>query len=106
MSNDQKIMDKFVEQSQEILVLKDFNRRLIAENKTALELPEIYKQQCDLVIEQLNISIKNLESKLKIAVEALKTAENNACSCCDSNLAVDEHCQKAIKEMEAVNEKI
>ena len=81
MSNDQKIMDKFVEQAQEILVLKASNR-------------------------VLNFEIKSLESKLKIAVEALKTAENNACSCCDSNLAVDEHCQKAIKEMDAVNEKI
>ena len=81
MSNDQKIMDKFVEQSQEILVLKSSNR-------------------------VLNFEIENLKSKLKIAIEALRTAENNACSCCDSNLAVDEHCQKAIKEIEGTNEKV
>ena len=48
MSMDQVIMDKFVEQTQEILVLKASNR-------------------------VLNFEIENLESKLKIAVDALNT---------------------------------
>lgn len=81
MSNDQKIMDKFVEQAQEILVLKASNR-------------------------VLNFEIKSLESKLKIAIEALKDAHREACSCCNSNDCVYEHCQKAIKEMDSVDEKI
>lgn len=45
MSNDQKIMDKFVEQAQEILVLKDLNRRLM------------------LSIEKLKQKIEELEAK-------------------------------------------
>ena len=77
MSNDQKIMDKFVELSQEILVLKASNR-------------------------VLNSEIENLKSKLNIAVEALKDAHRHACTCCDSTYAVDEHCQNAIKEIEGL----
>lgn len=80
MSNDQKIMDKFVEQSQEILVLKG-------------------------AIRTMSFVIQNLESKLKIAVEALKDAHRHACTCCDSTYAVEEHCQKAIKEIEGSIEK-
>lgn len=80
MSNDQKIMDKFFEQTQEILVLKTSNR-------------------------VLNSEIENLKSKLNIAVEALKDAHRHACTCCDSTYAVDEHCQKAIKEIEGSIEK-
>lgn len=47
MSNDQKIMDKFVEQSQEILVLKDLNRRMM------------------IAIEKLKQKIQELEAKIE-----------------------------------------
>lgn len=40
MSSDQKIMDKFVEQTQEILVLKDENRKLKIENDRCKEIAE------------------------------------------------------------------
>jgi cell division protein FtsB len=78
--SDQKIMDMFANQSQEILVLKASNR-------------------------VLNSEIENLKSKLRIAVEALKDAHRHACSCCDSTYAVDEHCKEALLKIGVTSEK-
>ncbi|MBP9693159.1 MAG: hypothetical protein KBE16_00415 [Alphaproteobacteria bacterium] len=89
MSNDQKIMDKFVEQTQEILVLKDLNRKLKIEN-----------DRCKEIAERDGKDYSDIVRKLKIAVEALKDAHYNACSCCNSSDEVEEHCQNAIKEIE------
>lgn len=61
MSNDQKIMDKFVEQAQEILVLKDLNRKLMIEN-----------DRCKEIAERDGKDYSDIVQKLKIAAEALK----------------------------------
>ena len=82
MSNDQKIMDKFVEQTQEILVLKASNR-------------------------VLNSEIESLKSKLKIALQGLATATDHVCGCCqDSRDSVLKHCLAVTKEIEGSNEKV
>ena len=60
MSNDQKIMDKFFEQTQEILVLKDLNRKLKIEN-----------DRCKEIAERDGKDYSDVVRKLKIAVEAL-----------------------------------
>ena len=62
MSNDQKIMDKFVEQTQEILVLKDLNRKLKIEN-----------DRCKEIAERDGKDYSDVVQKLKIAVDALNT---------------------------------
>ena len=132
MSNDQKIMDKFFEQTQEILVLKASNRvlnseiqslkaenlRLLDESMVQEALKETAEKNLshcsfvgDRLLEMQNAAIDlaqkvtELESKLKIAVEALKDAHYNACSCCNSSDEVEEHCQKAIKEIDGSIEK-
>lgn len=94
MSNDQKIMDKFVEQTQEILVLKASNRVLNSEI-----------ERCKEIAERDGKDYSDVVRKLKIAVEALKDAHLEACSCCNSSDCVKEHCEKAIKEIEGSIEK-
>lgn len=61
MSMDQKIMDKFVEQTQEILVLKDLNRKLKIEN-----------DRCKEIAERDGKDYSDVVRKLKIAVDALR----------------------------------
>lgn len=94
MSSDQKIMDKFFEQTQEILVLNDLNRKLKIEN-----------DRCKEIAERDGKDYSDVVRKLKIAVEALKDAHLEACSCCNSSDCVKEHCEKAIKEIEGSIEK-
>jgi len=65
VSSDQKIMDKFVEQTQEILVLKDLNRKLKIEN-----------DRCKEIAERDGKDYSDVVRKLKIAVEALKFYAN------------------------------
>lgn len=97
MSSDQKIMDKFVEQTQEILVLKDLNRKLKIEN-----------DRCKEIAERDGKDYSDVVRKLKIAVEALSltaTAKSIAhlvypeclCTACIQ--------KKAIKEIEGLIEK-
>lgn len=94
MSSDQKIMDKFFEKTQEILVLNDLNRKLKIEN-----------DRCKEIAERDGKDYSDVVRKLKIAVEALKDAHLEACSCCNSSDCVKEHCEKAIKEIEGSIEK-
>ena len=77
MSNDQKIMDKFFEQTQEILVLKG-------------------------AVRTMGFVVQNLESKLKIAVEALNIISNDYEM---NHSEIRAFVNKAIKEIEGSIEK-
>ncbi len=58
----------------------------------------------DMFVEQ-STEILELKGKLRIAIQALKDAHHNACSCCDSNQAVNEHCEEALLKIGAIDEK-
>lgn len=48
--------------------------------------------------------IPKLLEALDIAVEALQSAHENACQCCNSKGDVHIHCKKAITKIETINE--
>lgn len=58
----------------------------------------------DMFVEQSK-EILELKGKLRVAVEALKGAHNNACSCCDSADEVKNHCDEALLKIGAIDEK-
>ena len=95
MSNDQKIMDKFVELSQEILFLKASNRALNSEI-----------ERCKEIAERDGADYSDVVRKLKIALQGLATAPDHVCSCCqDSHFSVLKHCLAVAKEIEGSIEK-
>lgn len=95
MSSDQKIMDKFFEQTQEILVLKDLNRKLKIEN-----------DRCKEIAKRDGKDYSDVVRKLKIALQGLATATDHVCGCCeDSRDSVLKHCLAVTKEIEGSIEK-